>query len=117
MSYFSASYFSASALAQFFKRGKATPVFCLGLSLGPLELKMSSSRGGSSTKMEIESLKRYFDEQFTLLPADMATKTCIKQLGTELSAQNEKIQALEERVADLENCIKKLTKTCEVQEQ
>ncbi len=78
---------------------------------------MSSSRGGLSTKMEIESLKRYFDQQLTSLRADMATKTCIKQLGTELSVQSEKIQALEERVADLEICIKKLTKTCEVQEQ
>lgn len=76
---------------------------------------MAGTRGAKTDP--IESLKRYFDEQFTSLRADMATKSCINQLGKAISTQNEKIQILEDKVAVLESCIDQLAKNIEAQEQ
>ena len=58
---------------------------------------MVGTRGAKADQME--SLKRYFDEQFTFLRADMATQSCINQLGKVTSTKNEKIQILEDKVA------------------
>ena len=76
---------------------------------------MAGTRGAKTDPNE--SLKRYFDEQFTSLSVDMATKSCISQLGKAIATQNETIQILEDKVAVLESCIEQLAKNIEVQEQ